>query len=250
MKTRLSLFCLAVLLVCVDQAQGQETALSFTVEQAERGQQIYSVNCTMCHGDNLDDGPLGAPLKGPAFMQKYGGNDVAKLFDETRNTMPSSAPGSLPAADYAALVAFMLRENSIVPGPTALPDDSASLARIMIPAGGFSFMAFSPYAAKPPVDLPSSLDRFAAVDDAAIADPPDGDWLTWRRSYDGHGFSPLDQIDADNVDDLRLVWSWTMPAGSNENVPLVRDGTMFVYGYGDIVQALDAASGDLLWEYR
>jgi alcohol dehydrogenase (cytochrome c) len=111
-------------------------------------------------------------------------------------------------------------------------------------------MAFSPYAAKPSADLPSALDDFTAVSDASITDPPADDWLTWRRSYDAHGFSPLDDIDTSNVGDLRLAWSWTMPAGSNENVPLVRDGTMFVYGYGDIVQALDAATGDLIWEYR
>lgn len=228
----------------------QEVALSFTAAQADAGNTLYQSACASCHGANLDDGPLGAPLKGPQFMQKYGGREAAELFDITQRTMPSANPGSLPAADYANLVAFMLRENDIVAGPTELPSDFASLEQMLIPAGGFSFMAFSPYQAKPAVDLPRSLDNFTAVSDTAIAEPPPGDWLTWRRSYDAHGFSPLDEIDTGNVADLTLVWSWTMPAGSNENVPLVRDGTMFVYGYGDIVQALDAATGDLLWEYR
>jgi alcohol dehydrogenase (cytochrome c) len=237
-------------MLCGGSAAAQEVALAFTAAQAEAGQALYQSACASCHGANLDDGPLGAPLKGPQFMQKYGGRDVAALFDVTQRTMPSANPGSLATADYAGLVAFILRENAIVPGATELPADFASLERMLIPAGGFSFMAFSPYQARSEVDLPRSLDGFTPVSDAAVTNPPPGDWLTWRRSYDAHGFSPLDDIDVGNAPDLTLAWSWTMPAGSNENVPLVRDGTMFVYGYGDIVQALDAATGDLLWEYR
>ena len=52
-----------------------------------------------------------------------------------------------------------------------------------------------------------------------------------------------------NVADLRLAWSWALPNGPNEVTPLVHDGVMFVHGYGDKVQALDAATGDLLWQY-
>src|SRR5690606_27468107 len=83
----------------------------------------------------------------------------------------------------------------------------------------------------------------------ALEDPPAGDWLGWRCDYSADGFSPLAQIDTRNVDDLRVAWSWTLPAGSSEGVPIVRDGTMVVVGYGDIVLALDAASGDLLGQY-
>jgi alcohol dehydrogenase (cytochrome c) len=231
-------------------AASQDLALSFTTAQADAGETLYQSTCAQCHGANLDDGGLGAPLRGPQFMQKYGGKQAAELFEVTQTTMPVGNPGTLAPQEYARLVAFILRENSIVPGETELPADYARLERTMIPAGGFSFMAFSPYTPKPTVDLPDSLDEFNPVDDEAITDPPAGDWLTWRRSYDAHGFSPLDQVDTQNVDDLRLAWSWTMPTGSNENVPIVRDGTMFVYGYGDIVQALDAATGDLIWEHR
>ena len=52
-----------------------------------------------------------------------------------------------------------------------------------------------------------------------------------------------------NVGDLRLAWSWALPNGPNEVTPLVHDGVMFVHAYGDKVQALDAATGDLLWQY-
>ncbi|MCY4510552.1 MAG: hypothetical protein OXG35_26875, partial [Acidobacteria bacterium] len=47
----------------------------------------------------------------------------------------------------------------------------------------------------------------APVTDAILQDPPADDWLMWRRTLDGWGYSPLDQIDRGNVGDLRLVWS-------------------------------------------
>jgi PQQ-dependent dehydrogenase (methanol/ethanol family) len=237
-----------VMLVWVD-ASAQDLALSFTTAQSTMGREAYTETCIVCHGPNLDDGPLGSPLKGDAFMHKYGGQSVRALFDVTRTTMPADNPGSLPIETYAALVAFMLDENEIVAGDAPLPTDVATLATMQVPAGGFSFMAYSPYTARDAIDRPTPLDRFEAVTDDAIAKPPPGDWLGWRRSYDAQGFSPLDEIDTRNVDDLRLAWSWTLPAGSTEGVPVVRDGTLFVEGYGDIVQALDAETGDLLWQY-
>ncbi len=230
-------------------AAGQEVALSYTAAQAAAGRTAYAETCAVCHGPNLADGPLGAPLKGDAFMRKYGGKPVRTLFDVTRTTMPTANPGSLPVETYAALVAFMLEQNAIVAGTTPLPTDAQRLAAMQVPAGGFSFMAFSPYTARPAVARPTPLDDFTAVTDAAIAVPPPGDWLGWRRSYDAQGFSPLNEISARNVGNLRLAWSWTLPAGSAESVPLVRDGTIFVQAYGDIVQALDAKTGDLLWQY-
>ncbi|HEY8519897.1 MAG TPA: PQQ-binding-like beta-propeller repeat protein [Gammaproteobacteria bacterium] len=231
-------------------ATAQELALSYTEAQAAEGRRIYDIACVTCHGPNLDDGPLGAPLKGVAFMEKYGGRSVAHLFETMRATMPTGSPGALDDAGYAALTALILQANSIVAGETELPPDVRTLRAMSIPAGGFSFMAFSPYTEREIPERPSPLDGFTPVTDETLADPPAGDWLTWRRSYDAHGFSPLAQIDARNVHELRVAWSWTLPAGSAEGVPLVRDGTLFAQAYGDVVQALDAKTGDLLWEYR
>ena len=45
------------------------------------------------------------------------------------------------------------------------------------------------------------------------------------------------------------AWTWSLPNGPNQSTPLVHDGVLFVHGYGDKVQALDAATGDLLWQY-
>jgi alcohol dehydrogenase (cytochrome c) len=231
-------------------ADAQHPPLSYTSAQAEAGRAVYATACASCHGDSLDDGPLGSSLKGPAFMQKYGGRAVRELFDITRDTMPTGDPGSLDAATYASLVAYILQQNDVVAGTIALPSDPLVLATMQVPAGGFSFMAFSPYTERATVTLPNPLENFRPVDDAALAGPPASDWLGWRREFNAHGYSPLAEIDRGNVGQMRLAWSWALPSGSAEGVPVVRDGTLFMQSYGDVVQALDARSGDLLWQYR
>jgi alcohol dehydrogenase (cytochrome c) len=230
--------------------RAQERALSYTLEQSAAGRVAYLASCVMCHGPHLSDGALGKPLKGPEFMRKYGGRSVRELYEVTRTTMPSAKPGALDDATYAALVAYILQQNSIVAGNAVLPSDPQQLARMMVPGGGFSIMDYSPYTPQKPLQLPNPLEQFVPVGNADLADPPPQDWLTWRRGWDAHGFSPLNEITPANAGSLRLAWSWTLPAGSAEAVPLVRDGTMFVLSYGEIVQAIDAQSGDLLWQYN
>jgi alcohol dehydrogenase (cytochrome c) len=83
-----------------------------------------------------------------------------------------------------------------------------------------------------------------------LRDPPPGDWLSFRRTLDGWGYSPLDQVNRDNVGRLRLAWAITMREGSNQPTPLVHDGIMFLTHPGNVIQALDAANGDLIWEYQ
>ena len=257
MRTRTTVVVAAAVLglACLAAAQEpvptRQSGPTFTAAQADRGAATYGANCASCHGVELVDGPFGPPLKGVVFIGRWGLRTVDELFALTSTTMPTTAPGSLAADDYAALVAFILRENAIVAGSEELPADPARLAAMTIPQGGFAFMAFSPYTPPPPpVERPNPLDGFTTVGDDVLANPPPGDWLSWRRTWDAHGFSPLDQITRDNVADLRVAWSWTLPPGSNEGTPLVRDGALFVHGMGDRVQALDAATGDLLWEYR
>jgi hypothetical protein len=87
------------------------------------------------------------------------------------------------------------------------------------------------------------------VTDAMLRNPPAADWLNWRRTLDGHGYSPLAGIDRGNVGHLKLAWTLTMHEGSNQGTPLIHDGVMFLTHPGNVIQALDAASGDLLWEY-
>jgi alcohol dehydrogenase (cytochrome c) len=88
------------------------------------------------------------------------------------------------------------------------------------------------------------------VTDADLLNPPPSDWLHWRRAYDGQGFSPLNQITRQNVGQLRLAWSWAMQPGNQQTTPLVHDGVLYLANPGNIVQALNAETGELLWEYR
>ena len=88
------------------------------------------------------------------------------------------------------------------------------------------------------------------VSDAVLQDPDPGDWVNWRRTLDGWGYSPLDQIDRANVGELQLAWSWGLEPGVSQTTPIVRDGVMYIANPGNVVQALDAATGDFIWEHR
>ena len=96
----------------------------------------------------------------------------------------------------------------------------------------------------------SGQDDFVPVTDEMIQNPEPGEWLTRRRTLDGWGYSPLDQINRENVGDLRMVWSRGMSDGIQESTPLVHDGVMYLPNPNDVIQAMDAATGDRLWEYR
>ena len=95
----------------------------------------------------------------------------------------------------------------------------------------------------------SSTD-FVPVTDAMLQSPAPADWLMWRRTLDGWGYSPLDEIDRDNVGALRMVWSRALAPGRQTGTPLVYDGVMYMPNPNDVIQAIDAASGDLKWEHR
>jgi alcohol dehydrogenase (cytochrome c) len=94
----------------------------------------------------------------------------------------------------------------------------------------------------------SSLPEWEPVTEARLLSPEDGDWMSYRRTYDVTGFSPLDEIDRSNVDELRLVWAFSV----NDNnrwvpTPIVANGRMYVSEGSGRVLAFDAATGDVLW---
>ena len=92
---------------------------------------------------------------------------------------------------------------------------------------------------------------FRPVTDAMLRNPAPGDWLNWRRTDNAWGYSPLGQINRQNVSQLQLAWSWAMDdTGANEATPLVYDGIMYLPNPRGVIQALDAATGDLIWQYR
>ena len=130
-----------------------------------------------------------------------------------------------------------MQKNSRV--PSSVPAIAA--------AGLFAALASGAFA-----QAPKAADPLAAlrpVDEAMLNKPSDGDWLMWRRTYDDWGYSPLTQINKSNVKSLHLAWTWSMNSGPTENAPIVHDGVLFVDNAGDKIQALNAATGDLLWQY-
>ncbi len=100
------------------------------------------------------------------------------------------------------------------------------------------------------VSVGTQSSDFAPVTDAMLQDPAPADWLMWRRTLDSWGYSPLDQITQDNVGALRMVWSRGLTPGTQEGTPLAYDGMLYMPNPSDVIQALDATTGDLKWEYR
>ena len=93
-------------------------------------------------------------------------------------------------------------------------------------------------------------DDHVPVTDAMLQDPAPEDWLMWRRTLNGWGYSPLDQVNRQNVGDLRMVWTRAMSEGSQTGTPLAYGGVLYMPNPKDVIQAIDAVTGDLIWEHR
>jgi alcohol dehydrogenase (cytochrome c) len=205
----------------------------------------------MCHGLNLDEGDSAPPLKGIDFRQRWGGKSAESFFISVSTTMPPAGPGRMGADTYAQILAYVLQENGVSPGSQELPSDPVALKAMILPASpaGFSGGLSPGIPLVIPAGRVNPLENITPVSDTVLNNPPTGDWLNWRRTYNAFGFSPLKGITKANVRNLRVAWTWSLPNGPNEATPLVHDGVLFVHSYGDKLQALDAATGDLLWQY-
>ena len=101
-----------------------------------------------------------------------------------------------------------------------------------------------------PIPPQKTVQNFVPVTDAMLRSPKPEDWLLFRGNYQGWGYSPLEQINKTNVKNLQLVWSRAMEPGTNEITPIVHDGIMYLGNPSDVIQAIDAASGEIIWEYH
>src|SRR5438876_4805721 len=99
--------------------------------------------------------------------------------------------------------------------------------------------------------LVAQVKDFRPITEAMLRNPAPGDWLNWRRTDNAWGYSSLDQINRQNVQQLQLAWSWAMDdTGANEATPLVADGIMYLPNPRGVIQALDGVTGALIWQYR
>lgn len=233
---------------------------AFTAAQAQAGRAAYAQHCAVCHGESLQGGQFGPALKGSAFQRRWGGAPLAELHAYIRRSMPPAAVGQLDSSTYAAVLALLMADNGAPAGQVALAADAAALAGMSVPGKALSgqeqlraggFMNVTPGVTLPAwPKRPNPLERLTPVTGAMLSNPAPGEWLSWRRGHQGHGFSPLKEISRDNVDRLQMVWSLTLPPGPNTIEPLFHDGVLYVYAYGDRVFALDGETGDELWRYE
>jgi alcohol dehydrogenase (cytochrome c) len=111
----------------------------------------------------------------------------------------------------------------------------------------------SPPLPKPdtPPPVPPILQNYKPVTADRLKQPEEGDWLMYRRTYDGWGYSPLSQITTENAAKLKPVW--TLATGQIEGhqaPPIVNNGVMFVATPGNQLLAIDAKAGNLLWRFK
>ncbi len=257
---------------------GQQPAAAtgpFTAAQADAGRAAYQKNCAGCHGGDLGGRNDASQLAGSLFMGSWGGRTTSDLVGFMQGAMPPGNAGGLGEATYLNIAAFILDSNGARPGPQPLTATATvgirSIAtgqlRAQAAAGGRGGRGAGAAADDRPIPLGGRADppapparrgltvagqvkNYVPLTDAMMRNPDPNDWLMIRHDYRANNYSALNQISTQNVKDLQLRWVWAMNEGTNQPAPLVHGGVMFVNNPGNIVQALDAKTGELIWENR
>ncbi|MFT8420352.1 c-type cytochrome [Gluconacetobacter sp.] len=110
-------------------AAGGEKPALFTAAQADAGKKAYADNCAQCHGDNLE-GMAGPALKGKHFASPKANFHVGDIFTIVSQNMPATQPASLPHDVYVDIMAFLLQQNGMPAGSTALTFDGAKSSTV------------------------------------------------------------------------------------------------------------------------
>jgi alcohol dehydrogenase (cytochrome c) len=238
-------------------AQGAPTG-PFTVDQAAAGRVAFDTTCISCHGSGQ-----APPLQGATFIGGWESRSTRDLLTAIQS-MPPDAPGGLPQATYLALTAFLLETNGATAGTQPLT------AATNVPmAGLFRAQAQAPAAGAPPgaaeaagerasaaapargLTVAGEIRNYTRVTDDMLRDPPAASWPMIRRDQFASSFSPLAQITRANAHELQLVWTAPMSeGGTSQPAPLAHDGAVFLPNNNGTIQALDAKTGDIIWEQR
>jgi len=221
---------------------------AYSAAQAQRGKPLYEQACAMCHGADLTGTGGGMPpLKGEVFAAKWSAANAAELYGYVKALMPPPGGNALPIKDYLAITAYLLQANGHPAGSHDLAVGAQGLASAINEKSG----------APEPENRPSQsvpqnreIANFRPVTEAMLERPGAEDWLSWRRTRDGTGHSPLSQVNRRNAPKLKLAWALSLAPGIQAATPLVHDGVMFLTEAGGGVLALDAANGDVIWQYR
>ncbi len=266
-RARLFLTVVAVIVVPVS-AAGQQVVRSdsYTAEQFTAGRAAYLANCAACHMPDLKGSNEALPLAGPDFMNTWRSRATRDLFNRISTSMPPGKVGSIGEQDVVAIVAFILQSNGATPGTKPLTATTAigigELANGEMPAALSqetpAQSAVRPAGAARPAGPPAGVTfsrevkDYVPVTDEMLRRPDPNDWLMIRGNYQAWNHSALTQVTRENVHDLRLAWVWAMNEGNaaNEPSPLVHNGIIYLANINNIVQALDARTGELIWENR
>jgi alcohol dehydrogenase (cytochrome c) len=239
----------------------------YTAAQATAGHAVYTASCAGCHRANLAGGGDAPGLGGDGFMSSWGNRSTKDLYQFIAKSMPVGAPGSLSEEQYTNVTAYLLWANGAKAGSTALSKNSdvkvSSIATGKVVAEAIAAPALGKMAAMearadqlapPPAQgltVTGKVKNYVDVTDEMLKHPADGEWLMYRRNYQGWSFSPLTQINTGNVKTLSLKWAWNMnEGGASQVTPIVHAGVMFLSNTSNTVQALDARTGELIWENR
>ena len=249
MKIKKSL--LLVNLVIVLAACSNEDELHFS-DQSSAGVRAYTGSCATCHGNNLEGTALGPILSGPGFVSRWGMQSPADLYNYLQANMPPGGNAGITEADYLNIVAHIMVINGVAntnPTLTASADYPLTSNAPSAPAAVAQQADSEP---EQPVGVifPGTVDDFTPITDAMLTNPAPDDWPMIRRNFQAWSYSPLDQINSDNVQDLRLEWVWNMHEGDSEPSPLVYGGIIYLINPSNIIQALDGRTGDLIWEHH
>lgn len=238
-------------------AQQPAAAGPFTEAQAAAGRAAYQANCASCHLDDLVGRNEAPPLAGGNFMNTWGARTTHDLFSYIQAAMPPGNAGGLGAEVNAEIVAFILQANGSRPGTQPMgPDTSIAIrsvatgrapvaTRTAPGRGGRGAVASRPRG----ITAAGEVKNYVPVTDEMLTHPDPADWLMMRRTYQAHSYSPLNKITKANVGDLRLAWVWAMnDGGASQPTPIVHNGIIYLSNTSNTIQALDARTGDLIWE--
>lgn len=105
----------------------------FTVQQADRGAEIYAEHCVTCHGANMRGSPGAPGVSGPEFQFLWDGKTVGELYESVRTKMPPGKAGMLSDQDYIDVIAAILKGNGFPPRENEeLPADSERLDKMLV----------------------------------------------------------------------------------------------------------------------
>jgi alcohol dehydrogenase (cytochrome c) len=254
----------------------------YTAAQAAVGRTSYATNCSSCHGNDLGGGFESPQLAGSNFLREWGDRTAGDLVAFISATMPPGNKNGLGDDAYLNIAAFILDANgaragnqplaaaskiairSVATGQVAAQARGNQKGQASAAAGGGDDSDDAPAGragrggrgqpqdpAAGRVTVNGEVKNYVPVTDAMLLNPDPSDWLMIRHDYHASNYSPLTQVTRDNVNQLQLQWVWSMAntiGGTNEPAPIVHNGVLYLNNPGNILQAMDVRTGNLIWE--